>query len=895
MKKFWYSALAATLVLTGCQKESEDTSISREGQTISFIAETSVDTKSSMEIDGTTVKYSWTDDDKDFHVFYETSEASPVTSDLASNGTMSLSATFEPNTLPTEGEVAFTGYLNGSVKASQTMDAVKGSYDPTSDVMIAKASVSAADLDKPVLFQFKRMVSVAKLTLSGLSESADRVIISSDKQILGSFDHTGNYTAKDGVIEVNRIGDNNVVYFTLAPVADATLTVTAFTSDGVYVGTTNGPKTFKAGNVRGTTVAMTRVTQLFKETFDTNTGQGGNDGQWMGNIASNTLNFDNEGWTNSNGSGADKCAKFGSSKAKGIATTPGLGVNGEATISFRAGAWNNDATTLILTVVGEGSLSVGSVEMLNNNYSAYIVTITNATPETKISFSSKNTSNSRFFLDEVVAYNTDPYVEPEQAEATWSISPEAISVQAGRTATATIETDYNGILSVSSEDSEIATATISGKSITVTGVAEGSTTLSVSGAATSQYNAISKTIDVTVTAETALTTIDDIFTEATKAATNATPVKVKFNNWVVSGVKNSNVYVTDGTKGFIIYASGHGFESGDILSGTVNCKVQLYKGSAEITTLTSTSEGLNVTKGGSVTPINIAISDLSGINTGAVLTFTELTYNGSAFSDGINTITPYNTFITLPALVTGKKYSVEGMYIQYDATKEIAPRKASDIAEKVAPKYAVSVAEGISNGSVNVDFTEATEGQTVTITTTADPGYKLKSVSAKTTSGVELVVTNKKFTMPAESVVVSAEFEESIGGSWTIATMAAGTNGSTAKVNDKDAIKVGTSNKGGDMTITVAAGSTKVRFYAAAWNGVTGLSLNITPEAKVKTTSISLTADTGVANNSPFTLVNDESSYLFEIDLNDITAETTLKLTSSLAKRFVVWGAEYFN
>lgn len=116
-----------------------------------------------------------------------------------------------------------------------------------------------------------------------------------------------------------------------------------------------------------------------------------------------------------------------------------------------------------------------------------------------------------------------------------------------------------------------------------------------------------------------------------------------------------------------------------------------------------------------------------------------------------------------------------------------------------------------------------------------------------------------------------------------------GDNCSSATVNGKSAIKVGTSKAGGDMTITVPAGATSLEFYAAAWNGVTDLSLNITPYANVNPKSVSLTADTGISGNSPFTLSGTESSYKFTIALSNITAETTFKLASD--KRFVVWGA----
>ena len=132
------------------------------------------------------------------------------------------------------------------------------------------------------------------------------------------------------------------------------------------------------------------------------------------------------------------------------------------------------------------------------------------------------------------------------------------------------------------------------------------------------------------------------------------------------------------------------------------------------------------------------------------------------------------------------------------------------------------------------------------------------------------------------------------------ATMTAGTNGSSASVSvggaSHSAIKVGTSSKGGTMTITIPTNAKKLSLYAAAWKGVTNLSLNITPNTKVSPTSIALTANSGIANNSPFTFNGSADNYLSNIDLSSITTETTLTFTSSTTKRFVVWGAKYvFN
>lgn len=126
------------------------------------------------------------------------------------------------------------------------------------------------------------------------------------------------------------------------------------------------------------------------------------------------------------------------------------------------------------------------------------------------------------------------------------------------------------------------------------------------------------------------------------------------------------------------------------------------------------------------------------------------------------------------------------------------------------------------------------------------------------------------------------------------ATMTAGTNGSACTVNDVAGIKCGTSKAGGDMTITVGAGATKLSFYAAAWKGVTGLSLNLAADGVTfSPASVSLTADDGISNNTPFTLSGLPENFKFEVELTGVTAETMIAVTSSAAKRFVVWGASY--
>ncbi len=229
----------------------------------------------------------------------------------------------------------------------------------------------------------------------------------------------------------------------------------------------------------------------------------------------------------------------------------------------------------------------------------------------------------------------------------------------------------------------------------------------------------------------ALTTMDEIFARATEVGNTATDVTITFNNWVVSGNNDSShAFVTDGTKGFMIYASGsksnHGFNAGDILSGTVQCKVQLYNGAAEVTNLTSTTTGLTITTGGNVAVANIAMADLVGINTGALVSYQNLTcsvstsgnYTNYYLTDGTTQIQAYHTIIgSLENLLeNGKTYSITGVFVQNNSTKRILPRSAADIEEVVITTPSITVdpatvsipVEG-AEGTLTVTYENITE------------------------------------------------------------------------------------------------------------------------------------------------------------------------------------------
>lgn len=138
---------------------------------------------------------------------------------------------------------------------------------------------------------------------------------------------------------------------------------------------------------------------VFKETFDTNEGTGGNDSQWGGTIASSDISSDHT-WVFFNAKGAFKCAKFASNSSGGSATTPAIDCSGSAnaTLTFKAGSWKGDETTLNIESTN-CTVDLTSVDLPDQTWGEYIVNITSITGEITITFSS-NLKN-RFFLDEV--------------------------------------------------------------------------------------------------------------------------------------------------------------------------------------------------------------------------------------------------------------------------------------------------------------------------------------------------------------------------------------------------------------------------------------------------------------------------------------------------------------
>lgn len=217
-----------------------------------------------------------------------------------------------------------------------------------------------------------------------------------------------------------------------------------------------------ASLVFGSSAWGQETTTIFSETFDKCNGTGGNDDLWSGDIAKVSLTPDKNGWVFSSSKGAYKCAKFGTGSALGKAITPTLTFTGDATLTFKAGAWNssNEKTTLKLRISNgklNGTLFTTTVTLKKGAFSEYTINITGVTANPTITFEGYQNSNSRFFLDDVVVTQTTPSGGGGKTAATVTFEKEIYSVQTNDEITVSATTNSNSpiVYSISSEDDNV--------------------------------------------------------------------------------------------------------------------------------------------------------------------------------------------------------------------------------------------------------------------------------------------------------------------------------------------------------------------------------------------------------------------------------------------------------
>ena len=333
---------------------------------------------------------------------------------------------------------------------------------------------------------------------------------------------------------------------------------------------------------------------------------------------------------------------------------------------------------------------------------------------------------------------------------------------------------------------------------------------------------------------TAISTIAELCAAA--PAEGDAEMLVEFNNWIVTGVKGGQVFFTDGANGIVNYKSGHGFEVGDVITGSAVVTLTTFNECAEITSLTSTTAGVTVTKGEGATPMNVAIADLQKDMQGCLLYFEGLTYDGSAFvDDDDNTIVPNNKFVSpLPTLTEGKTYNVTGVAVWYIPTDAsgywaIAPRTAEEIeliTSQVAPESSWDVEAEVT---VNLGETFA-----AVFTTNSDGAvtYSSSNESVATIDAAGVITLVGKGSTTITASVAETETYLADSKSFKLIVSEEGYTDAIFVYNDEDIVGQGAPETGAELTATrnsvltlyankayAKTGDTHIKIYGSKYEG----------------------------------------------------------------------------
>ena len=293
----------------------------------------------------------------------------------------------------------------------------------------------------------------------------------------------------DGTIKYAASGD---------AVATVDPTTGAVTINPSVYGTTTITATFTPADptqYSGSTATYqitNKANYAFYESFDKCNSTGGNDNKWSGNIATGAPVYDNQSWQKSGTiNGANKCIKIGTSSTISSVTTPSITLTtGAGTLSFKAGAWNNDKESINVKI-SNGTLSYNgsktqtiSINLAKAAWTDFSDIEISATGAFTITFEGTD-KNNRFFIDEVIIKTIKAKPAPALSFAEATVTKELVAGTIDlQTITKPEDLDASAITYASSDD---ATAKVEGNTIHL--YKTGEVTITATSAATDKYAA----------------------------------------------------------------------------------------------------------------------------------------------------------------------------------------------------------------------------------------------------------------------------------------------------------------------------------------------------------------------------------------------------------------------
>lgn len=418
----------------------------------------------------------------------------------------------------------------------------------------------------------------------------------------------------------------------------------------------------------GTFVAAAQ-TVVFEETFNKNTAKGGNDGIW-GSISGTSYDpvFDQQGWETSENRvyGANACIRFNSSDYKdGSVTTPALSVEGNATLTFKAGGWKKANCTVNLATTS-GTLSQSAIKIENEKWTDYTVEISGATSGMKITFS----GTDRFFLDEVKVTVSGEV----QVAAAPTFSPAAGTYYEAQSVTLSAEDDASIYYTTNGDDPTTSSTEYSDP----IEVAQ-TTTIKAIAVKDGVSSAVASATYTIVTA-TEVASIDEMLEQEVGTL-------VKFTSPVTAIFQDGDyMFVKDATGVTQFYGEVETqYENGDVIPAGFTGERSVYNDVPQLTVWdTADSFAESTENTGEVEPTKYAVADVTNDLANQYVMVENVTITSEQSGDytnyyansGNNSVMIYARFSTctwdqLAALEAGKEYNVTGFVTIYKGEPEI--------------------------------------------------------------------------------------------------------------------------------------------------------------------------------------------------------------------------------
>ena len=370
----------------------------------------------------------------------------------------------------------------------------------------------------------------------------------------------------------------------------------------------------------------------------------------------------------------------------------------------------------------------------------------------------------------------------------FTMDADAITVEVSKAKNNNVTVNSGAAITYTSGDTNIATVEADG---TVTGVAEGSTTINVHVEANGLYPAKDGSFNVTVTPAVSYSSFSwDLSIDETKTASE------NELSWDYRGVTMVAAKADASTNANNYYPG----------AATPRTSTRFYANS-ELTITPYTGS-------------TIGYVEFSATSQGYATAFAGSTWNNATASadDTTVTVTPEDGTTAFSATI-GATCGFTEVTVYY----------TGDL--KTVIKYNITVDGSIANGSVSASAATAEEGDEITLTATPATGYALSSYDVRDASSNEVTVTDDKFIMPASNVTVTAAFAQL----YTISTTA---DHGTITVTPSTSVVAGT-----EVTISASANSG----YAFSTWTVTGATPASTTESTTTFTmpagNVSVTAN----------------------------------------------------